>query len=78
MLIVSNAESYYGFIKCFHMVSFKKFYSEEDQKLWSKTFNKMLSIISLLAVAAIWFSKTTSLPKIYYRITILLKISILP
>ena len=25
----------------------------------------MLSIISLLAVAAIWFSKTTSLPKIY-------------
>ena len=68
MLIVSNAESYYGFIKYFHMVSLflkcsKKFYSEEDQKLWSKTFNKMLSIISLLAVAAIWFSKTTSLPK---------------
>ena len=35
VLIVSNAESYYGFIKCFHMVSLflkcsKKFYSEED------------------------------------------------
>ena len=27
----------------------------------------MLSIISLLAVAAIWLSKTTSLPKIYYK-----------
>ena len=43
--------------------------SEEGQKLWSKTFkisNKMLSILSLLAVAAIWFSKTTSLPKISF------------
>ena len=27
----------------------------------------MISIISLLAVAAIWFSKTTSLPKIYLK-----------
>ena len=36
--------------------------------LWSKTFkisNKMLLILSLLAVAAIWFGKFTSLPKIF-------------